>query len=52
VRAALVAGAALPIGLYRMEGQDQRHYLAAFPTRTPRPNFHVPAAFGTLILDP
>jgi uncharacterized protein (DUF362 family) len=52
VRAALAAGAALPIGLYRMEGQNKRQYLAAFPTRTPRPSFHVPAAFGTLVLDP
>lgn len=52
VRAALAAGAALPIGLYRMEGQNKRQYLAAFPTRTPKPNFHVPEAFGTLVLDP
>jgi uncharacterized protein (DUF362 family) len=52
VRAALAAGAALPIGLYRMEGQNKRQYLAAFPTHTPKPNFHVPAAFGTLVLDP
>ena len=46
------AGAALPLGLYRMEGQAPRQYLAAFPTRTPKPNFHVPEAFGTLVLDP
>jgi uncharacterized protein (DUF362 family) len=52
VAAALAAGAALPIGLYRMEGQNKRQYLAAFPTRTPKPSFHVPAAFGTLVLDP
>jgi len=52
VRAALVPGAALPIGLYRMEGQNKRQYLAAFPTRTPKPSFHVPEAFGTLVLDP
>jgi hypothetical protein len=52
VRAALAAGAALPIGLYRMEGRHDRQYLAAFPTHTPKPSFHVPAAFGTLILDP
>ncbi|HET7506306.1 MAG TPA: hypothetical protein VFK02_35045 [Kofleriaceae bacterium] len=49
--AALAAGAALPIGLYRMEGQHKRQYLAAFPTRTPKPSFHVPEAFGTLVLD-
>jgi uncharacterized protein (DUF362 family) len=52
VLAALAAGAALPIGLYRMEGQGKRQYLAAFPTRTPKPSFHVPEAFGTLVLDP
>jgi len=51
VLAALAAGAALPIGLYRMEGQHKRQYLAAFPTRTPKPSFHVPEAFGTLVLD-
>jgi uncharacterized protein (DUF362 family) len=50
--AALAAGAALPIGLYRMEGQHKRQYLAAFPTRTPKPSFHVPEAFGTLVLEP
>ena len=52
VVAALVPGAALPIGLYRMEGRGNRQYLAAFPTRTPKPSFHVPEAFGTLVLDP
>jgi uncharacterized protein (DUF362 family) len=51
VRAALAPGAGLPLGLYRMEGQNKRQYLAAFPTHTPRPSFHVPEAFGTLILD-
>src|SRR5262249_30329870 len=50
--AALVAGATRPIGLDRIEGQGKRQYLAAFPTRTPKPNFHVPDAFGALILDP
>ncbi len=50
--AALVAGARLPIGVYRMEGKRPRQYLAGFPTRTPAPNFHVPDAFGSLILDP
>ena len=52
VLAALAPGVALPIGLYRMEGQNKRQYLAAFPTRTPKPSFHVPEAFGTLVLDP
>ncbi|MBL9018063.1 MAG: DUF362 domain-containing protein [Myxococcales bacterium] len=47
---ALAPDARLPLGLYRMEARTQ--YLAAFPTRTPRPNFHVPDAFGTLVLDP
>lgn len=50
--AALAAEARLPAGLYRMDGKAPRRYLAAFPTRTPKPNFHVPEAFGTLILDP
>ena len=47
--ASLGSGNALPIGLYRMEAK--RLYLAAFPTHTPKPNFHVPSAFGTLVLD-
>jgi alpha-galactosidase len=34
---------------YRVEGKDEpRAYLAWRPTRTAKPNFHVPAAFGTL----
>ncbi|MBA2539196.1 MAG: DUF362 domain-containing protein [Deltaproteobacteria bacterium] len=49
---ALTASARLPIGVYRMEGKLRRQYLAAFPTRTPKPSFHVPSAFGTLVLDP
>ena len=52
VVAALAPDARLPLGLFRMEGQHARAYLAAFPTRTPKPNFHVPDAFGTLVLDP
>lgn len=52
VIAALAPDARLPVGLYRMDGTAPRRYLAAFPTRTPKPNFHVPDAFGTLILDP
>ena len=47
----LRSGATLPIGLYRMEGKKPRHYLAAFPTNTPKPNFHVPSAFGMLVLE-
>nr|HEX4317501.1 DUF362 domain-containing protein [Kofleriaceae bacterium] len=47
--AALTAGARLPVGVYRIEAKT---YLAAFPTRTPKPNFHVPEAFGELVLDP
>ena len=48
---ALTPGARLPIGLYRMEGRDPRFYLAWSPPRTPKPNFHVPDAFGVLALD-
>ncbi len=48
----LSAGARLPAALYRMEGKGERLYLAQSPTRTPRPNFHVPEAFGALVLDP
>lgn len=47
----LRSGAMLPIGLYRMEGKKPRQYLAAFPTNTPKPNFHVPSAFGMLVLE-
>ena len=50
VLAALAPNAKLPLGLFRMEGKAPRQYLAAFPTRTPKPNFHVPDAFGTLVL--
>jgi hypothetical protein len=35
-----------------MEGTSPREYLAWSPPRTPKPNFHVPEAFGTLVLDP
>ena len=48
---ALKAGAQLPLGLYRMDGKGPRLYLAWSPTRTPKPNFHVPEAFGTLLLE-
>ena len=49
---ALTAGARLPIGLDRIEGTAPRRYLMAFPGRTPKPNFHAPTGFGTLVLDP
>jgi uncharacterized protein (DUF362 family) len=48
---ALVAGARLPLALYRMEGKAPRSYLAWRPPRTPKPNFHVPAGFGVLTVD-
>jgi hypothetical protein len=35
-----------------MEGRSPRKYLAWSPTRTAKPDFHVPAAFGRLVLDP
>jgi uncharacterized protein (DUF362 family) len=49
---ALTPGARLPLGLYRMEGTSPREYLAWSPPRTAKPNFHVPEAFGSLVLDP
>jgi len=52
IRAALAAGARLPLGLYRMEGVGERRYLAWSPPRTAKPNFHLPEAFGALVLDP
>ena len=48
---ALESGKRLPFALYRMEGKSPRLYLAWSPTRTAKPNFHVPEAFGTLLLD-
>lgn len=37
------------VNLFRCVGKDPiRGYLAWQPTRTPRPNFHVPSAFGWL----
>ena len=48
---ALTPGAKLPLGLYRMEGKSTRLYLAWSPTRTAKPNFHVPEAFGTLLVE-
>ncbi len=49
---ALAPGAKLPFALYRMEGKSPRRYLAWSPPRTQHPDFHVPSAFGTLVLDP
>jgi uncharacterized protein (DUF362 family) len=48
---ALAPGARLPFALYRMEGKAKRSYLAFSPPRTTKPNFHVPEAFATLVLD-
>ena len=43
------AGAEWRVNLFRCVGAgDTRGYLAWRPTRTPHPNFHVPAAFGRL----
>jgi uncharacterized protein (DUF362 family) len=50
--AALRPGARLPLGLYRIEGKKERTYLAWSPPRTAKPNFHVPEAFGVLVIDP
>lgn len=47
----LRSGTNLPINMFRMEGKGPQQYLAWSPTRTPRPNFHVPEAFGTLALE-
>ena len=52
VTGALTPGAHLPLGLYRIEGTGERQYLAWSPPKTPKPNFHVPEAFGSLVLDP
>ncbi len=51
ITAALVPGANLPLGLYRMEGTGNRNYLAWSPPKTPKPNFHVPEAFGVLVIE-
>jgi hypothetical protein len=48
---ALVPGARLPLALYRIEGKSPRQYLAWRPPHTPKPNFHVPEGFGTLLVD-
>jgi hypothetical protein len=51
ITAVLARGAVLPMNLFRMEGRTPRQFLTWSPTRTPRPNFHVTDAFGTLRLD-
>jgi uncharacterized protein (DUF362 family) len=52
IASALAPGARLPLGLYRIEGLPDRKYLAWSPPRTAKPNFHVPEAFGVLVIDP
>jgi uncharacterized protein (DUF362 family) len=47
----LKPGARLPLALYRMEGKAPRLFLAFSPTRTNKPDFHVPEAFGNLVLE-
>jgi len=35
---------------YRIEGENEPRFYAAWsPTLTPKPSFHVPARFGTLV---
>src|SRR5882724_9513720 len=42
--------AAWRVNFFRVEGAaEPRFYSAWHPTRTPRPNFHVPEAFGKLV---
>jgi alpha-galactosidase len=41
------------VNFYRIEGEaEPRFYSAWQPTRTPKPNFHVPEAFGRLVFAP
>lgn len=41
------------VNFYRVEGAEEpRFYSAWRPTMTPRPNFHVPEAFGELVFAP
>jgi alpha-galactosidase len=45
--------AAWRVNFYRVEGAEEpRFYSAWRPTMTPRPNFHVPEAFGELVFAP
>jgi len=51
--AGLTPGNTLPMALYRIEGKSPaRKYIAWSPTRTPKPDFHVPDAFGSLRINP
>jgi hypothetical protein len=49
--AGVAPGKRLPLALYRIEGKDNRQYLAWRPPRTPKPNFHVSEGFGELVVD-
>ena len=41
------------VNFFRIEGsQEPRHYYAWQPTHTPKPNFHVPSAFGRMRFAP
>jgi hypothetical protein len=51
ITALLRSGSKFPMGLYRMEGNSPRSYLAWSPPRTAKPSFHVPEAFGWLVLE-
>ena len=50
IRRVLKPGIELPFGLFRIEGKAPRRYLAWRPAKTAKPNFHVPEAFGRLVL--
>jgi hypothetical protein len=52
ILAALKPNVRLPLNMFRMEGTNPRLFLAWSPTKTPHPNFHVPNAFGTILLAP
>ncbi|NUO54635.1 MAG: carbohydrate-binding family 9-like protein [Polyangiaceae bacterium] len=52
IKKALGDGARLYVGIYRMEGEKPRRYLAWSPPRTPKPSFHEPEAFGIVELEP
>jgi len=42
-------GAVWRVNFFRVEGPNEpRGYYAWRPTHTPQPNFHVPAAFGSM----
>ncbi|NUP05940.1 MAG: DUF362 domain-containing protein [Polyangiaceae bacterium] len=51
IRSALKSGAELGLGVFRMEGRQDRKFLAWSPTFTDRPNFHVTERFGTLVVE-